>query len=88
MDRFVLSLTPKNGVVFDPFAGVASAGVAAILHNRRFCGCEIDEYYVEEGAKRINDALSGNARYRSFDKPLYDHTRSSLSKEPKRHASG
>lgn len=87
-DRFVLSLTPLGGLVFDPFAGVASAGIASLLHGRRFWGCEIDDAYIKEGVKRLDDALSGDARYRPFEKPIYDHTTSPLSKEPKRNASG
>lgn len=87
IDRFVLSLTPSNGLVFDPFAGVASAGIASLLHGRRFWGCEIDPTYVKEGTKRLDEALAGEALYRPFDKPIYDHKSSSLSKEPKRNAS-
>lgn len=87
VDRFVLSLTPANGLVFDPFAGVASAGVASLLHGRRFWGCEIEEQYITESIKRLNAAVSGDTNYRPFDKPIYDHTTSPLSKEPDRHAS-
>jgi adenine-specific DNA-methyltransferase len=88
VDRFVLSLTPSGGLVFDPFAGVASAGVASLLHGRRFWGCEIEGEYVKEGVKRLDSALSGNTIYRPFEKPIFDHTSSPLSKEPERHASG
>lgn len=82
IERLVLSMTRPGGLVFDPFAGVASAGVAAALHNRRFWGCEIMADYAAEGLRRIEDALAGNARYRPHYKPLYDHTQSSLSKFP------
>jgi adenine-specific DNA-methyltransferase len=75
-------MTKPGGLVFDPFAGVASAGVAAALHGRRFWGCEILPEYASEGLRRIEDALAGNARYRPHDKPLYDHTQSNLSKMP------
>lgn len=82
IERLVLSMTRPGGLVFDPFAGVASAGVAAALHGRRFWGCEILPEYASEGLRRIEDALAGKARYRPHDKPLYDHTQSSLSKVP------
>jgi adenine-specific DNA-methyltransferase len=41
IERLILSLTNPGDLVFDPFAGVASAGVAAAIHNRRFLGCDI-----------------------------------------------
>lgn len=86
VDRFVLSLTPPNGTVFDPFAGVSSAGVAALMHGRAFRGCEIDEGYVHKGMERLQDALDGKSRTRPFEKPIYDHTTSRLAREPRKHA--
>lgn len=38
IERLVLALTDPGALIFDPFAGVASAGVAAALHGRRFWG--------------------------------------------------
>jgi len=84
VDRFVLALTPKNGLVFDPFAGVGSAGVAALIHDRNFWGCELDARYIRIAQSRMEDASNGRAKYRPFDKPLYDHTKSKLSRSPNR----
>ena len=39
--RLIKALTAENGVVLDPFMGVGSSGVAAILEKRRFIGAEI-----------------------------------------------
>lgn len=82
IERLVLALTNVGGLVFDPFAGVASAGVAAAIHGRRFWGCELIADYAEIGKRRIDDALNGSARYRPHDKALYDHTKSNLSRAP------
>ncbi|MGK2914717.1 MAG: DNA-methyltransferase [Porticoccaceae bacterium] len=41
IQRLVLSMSEPGAVVFDPFAGVASAGVAAAVHGRRFIGCRL-----------------------------------------------
>lgn len=79
IERLVLSLTKPGQLVLDPFAGVGSAGVAAALHGRRFWGCELLPHYAKQGRQRIDDALSGVARYRPHDKELYDHTKSKLS---------
>ena len=43
----------ENAVVYDPFMGVASTGVAAIRSGRKFYGCEIQKNYFEAGAERI-----------------------------------
>lgn len=82
VERLVLALTNPGDLVFDPFAGVASAGVAAAVHRRRFWGCEIVPEYAETGRKRLQETLDGNVMYRPHNKALYDHTRSKLSKAP------
>lgn len=82
IERLVLALTNRGDLVFDPFAGVASAGVAAAMHGRRFWGCEIVAEYSAIGLSRVRDALAGKATYRPHDKPIYDHTQSNLSKPP------
>lgn len=84
IERLVLSLTNCGDLVFDPFAGVASAGVASAIHGRRFWGCEIDERYATIGKDRMHEALAGRAVYRSHDTPLYDNTRSNLLQVPTR----
>ncbi|KVH61295.1 DNA methyltransferase [Burkholderia sp. MSMB1072] len=83
IERLVLSLTNPGDLVFDPFSGVASSGVASALHSRRFLGCELDANYAKIGLQRLQDALAGKIRYRPHDKPVYDHTKSSLSRAPK-----
>lgn len=82
VERLVLALTNPGGLVFDPFTGVGSAGVAAGIHGRRFWGTELMEGYARTAVQRIQDALDGKAKYRPHDKPLYDHTQSHLSKPP------
>lgn len=82
IERIVLSMSAKGGLVFDPFAGVASAGVAAAIHGRRFIGCEIKKEYASIGQGRLQAAVDGAAVYRPHDKPLYDHTKSPLSQSP------
>lgn len=82
IERLVLALTNPGGLVFDPFAGVASAGVAAVLHCRRFWGCETIAEYAEIGQQRLQAGIDGTIRYRPHDKALYDHKQSNLSKAP------
>lgn len=82
IERLVLSMTDEGGLVFDPFCGVASTGVAALLHDRKFWGCELMHEYVEVGDTRLEETLAGTVNYRPFDKPVYDPKQSNLSKTP------
>lgn len=82
IERLVLSLTNKGDLVFDPFSGVASSGVAALLHKRVFWGCEIMPDYINQGKERLEQTVAGSIRYRPYDKPIYDAKTSSLSKIP------
>ena len=82
IERLVLSLTNEGDLVFDPFSGVASSGVAALLHKRNFWGCEIMPDYINLGKERLEQTIAGSIRYRPYDKPIYDAKTSSLSKIP------
>jgi adenine-specific DNA-methyltransferase len=79
IERLILSLTNEEDLVFDPFTGSGSAGVAATIHNRNFWGAEIVPNYVEIAKKRINHAMEGTEKYRPHSVPIYDHTKSKLS---------
>ena len=64
IERLVLSLTNEENIVFDPFSGVGSAGVAAIIHNRNFLGAEICKEYVNIAKERLRKAIAGKEKYR------------------------
>lgn len=46
-------ITPKNGIVLDPFTGSGSTGIAALLEGFRFCGIEMNEEYFKIAEARI-----------------------------------
>jgi DNA modification methylase len=46
-------VTPKGGVVLDPFTGSGTTGCAAVLEGFRFVGIEREPEYVEIAQKRI-----------------------------------
>lgn len=71
VERLVLSTTRPNDLVVDPFAGVGSTLVAAVLHDRRALGSEIDKAYVEVGRKRLTLAARGRLKTRPRDRPIY-----------------
>jgi DNA modification methylase len=45
----------EEDIIFDPFMGVGSTGVAAKELNRSFIGCEIDDIFFEAARKRIEE---------------------------------
>lgn len=83
VERLILALTNEGQLVFDPYLGTGTTGVAAAIHKRRIWGCEILSNYATIAQQRIAAALVGKAKYRPYDKPLYDHRRSKLSIHPK-----
>ena len=80
VERLVLGMSNANDLVFDPFMGVGSAGIAAIAHKRKFMGADTDINYVKLAKERLNDFEAGKLQYRAHDKPVYDHKLSPLSK--------
>lgn len=47
----------ENDIVFDPFMGVGSTGIASLQEKRRFVGFEIDEKYHQATLKRIKEQV-------------------------------
>ncbi|MBQ0058301.1 MAG: DNA adenine methylase [Bacteroidales bacterium] len=47
----------KDDIIFDPFMGVGSTGVAALELGRRFIGVELDETYFNAAKKRVDEAI-------------------------------
>src|SRR6202041_3220442 len=43
IERLVLALTDKGDAVLDPYLGVGSSAVAAIMHGRKAFGCDTDK---------------------------------------------
>lgn len=80
VERLILGMSNKGDIVFDPFMGVGSSGVAAIAHGRKFIGSDTSREFVSVAKDRLNSFKNGNLSYRPHDKPVYDHTQSPLSK--------
>jgi adenine-specific DNA-methyltransferase len=74
VERCVLALTNENDWVFDPYMGVGSALMAAVMHNRRAMGCEKEAKYIEIARQRLVDYFNGTLRYRPMGKPVYQPT--------------
>ncbi len=70
-ERLVRALCPKDGIVFDPYMGSSSTGVAAIINRRRFLGAELNEKYEALAYARLLKAHNGTVRFRPAERPLY-----------------
>ena len=57
LKKIIKIATNENDIIFDPFMGVGSTGVAALNLNRRFIGVEIDKNYFNAAKQRINSIL-------------------------------
>ena len=54
---FIKAFSNEGDIVYDPFCGSASTGIAALKNGRRFIGSEIKEEYVKLSNEIINDFL-------------------------------
>lgn len=63
-DEIIGEFTQENEMVFDPFCGLGTTGIACINQQRRFFGCEIDSEYCDIARKRIE---GDTAQYSIFD---------------------
>jgi site-specific DNA-methyltransferase (adenine-specific) len=54
MEDLIKIHTNEGDMVFDPFMGSGTTGVACLNLNRNFIGCEIDENYFNMPVERLN----------------------------------
>lgn len=63
--RHIIKIASNRGdVVFDPFMGVGSTGVAALQLGREFIGVEIDGTYFEGAQMRLEKVVSKSKQIR------------------------
>ena len=72
VERLVLAMTKPGDWVIDPFMGVGTTAIAALLHKRKAAGAEIVEQYVLAAKDRIRKAERGELQIRPMSRPIYD----------------
>ncbi len=72
VERLVLAMTDEGDAVFDPYMGVGSSVVAALIHDRVAYGCDIVPEYVEIARQRVKQWQQGTLKTRPMGKPIYD----------------
>ena len=84
--RLIKALTNENDLVLDPFMGVGTTAVAAIMAKRRFVGSELAPEYYSIAKERIKEAVNGKIKIRQ-DKPvLVPNPNMAVAKLPKEFA--
>lgn len=75
VERLVLSMTNPGDIVLDPYMGVGSSVVAALMHGRKGYGCDTVEEYVAIAKERVAALQAGALKTRPMGKPIYDPTK-------------
>ena len=55
-EELIIDNTNENEIVFDPFMGSGTTGIACLNTNRKFVGIELDETYFNIAKERITEA--------------------------------
>ena len=83
VERCVLALTNEGNWVLDPYAGVGTSLIAAVMHNRRAAGSEKEPGYVEIARERLRAYFNGTLKVRPIGTPVYKPTgREKVSQTP------
>lgn len=75
VERLVLSLTNEGDSVLDPYMGVGSSIIAAIKHDRRGYGCDLEQRYVDLAWERVRQFRAGTLKTRPMDRAVYEPDR-------------
>lgn len=74
VERCVLALTNEGDSVLDPYCGVGSTLIGALMHERKAIGIEREEQYVTISKERILQLTQGTLKTRPMGKAVYKPT--------------
>jgi site-specific DNA-methyltransferase (adenine-specific) len=57
IERMIKNSSNENDLIFDPFMGTGTTGVASKYLNRNFIGCEISDKYFKIAEQRLNEYM-------------------------------
>ena len=72
IERLILAMTNEADWILDPFIGVGTTAIAALLHKRKAIGAEIISKYIEIAKDRILKAEHGELRIRPMERSVYN----------------
>jgi adenine-specific DNA-methyltransferase len=76
-------MTDEGDWVFDPFIGVGTTAIAALIHKRKAIGAEIIPEYIKIARDRIKQAEMGALRIRPMERTVYDPEMQQVNIPPK-----
>ncbi len=71
VERCVLALTNENDRVLDPYCGVGSTLLAALMHERRAIGVDKEQDYIDTSRERIYQLYNGTLKTRPLGRPVH-----------------
>ena len=71
VERCVLALTNEHDLVLDPYCGVGSTLIAALMHERRAMGIEREAEYIAISQERIQQLQNGTLKTRPLGRPVH-----------------
>src|SRR5579884_339202 len=74
VERCVLALTNEGERVLDPYCGVGSTLIAALMHERRAIGVEKEQDYIDISKERISQLFNGTLKTRPLGRPVHKPT--------------
>jgi len=60
---FIKAFSNQDDIIFDPFSGSGTTGIACLNTNRSFIGCELDKDYFNAAQERFNDQTRQKAMF-------------------------
>jgi site-specific DNA-methyltransferase (adenine-specific) len=57
LERLILASTTENDLIFDPFSGSSTTGVAAVKVDRKFVGTELESEFINLSISRLKRAI-------------------------------
>lgn len=63
--RLVVALSPRGGLVVDPYLGSGSTAISALIEHRNVSGSDTELKYLKIAETRISSLVAGNANIRN-----------------------
>ena len=61
--KYLVEVNPVKSIIFDPFMGSGTTGVACVETDRQFIGIEVNEKYFDISCKRIEGVIKQNEKH-------------------------
>lgn len=71
VERCVLALTNEDDRVLDPYCGVGSTLIGALMHDRRAIGVDKEQEYIDISRERIYQLSNGTLKTRPLGQPVH-----------------